>query len=100
MPHLGEKGTDLNADIAALVKKGLPATIQKALDLVRVIGNEAVHPGSMDLRDDTATAIALFGLVNMIIQNQITHPKEIDSLYGSLPTAKVDGIKKRDAEKK
>jgi len=49
---------DLTIDraIQALVNKGLPETVQKALDYVRVIGNEAVHPGQMDLRDDRATA--------------------------------------------
>lgn len=48
---LGESGKDVNADIAALVKKGLNPKIQKSLDIVRVIGNEAVHPGQIDLRD-------------------------------------------------
>jgi len=49
--HLGEKGKDINADIASLVAKGLNPLVQKALDVVRVIGNEAVHPGTIDLRD-------------------------------------------------
>lgn len=39
---LGESGKDINADIANLVKKGLRQSIQKALDTVRVIGNESV----------------------------------------------------------
>jgi hypothetical protein len=36
------------------------------LDSARVIGNEAVHPGTMDMRDDHDTAIKLFGLANLI----------------------------------
>jgi len=41
--HLGEKGKDLNKDISNLVKNGLSTKIQKALDVVRVIGNGSVH---------------------------------------------------------
>lgn len=43
--ELGETDRDINKNIGALVKKGLPETVQKALDVVRVVGNKAVHPG-------------------------------------------------------
>ena len=58
--QLGESGKDINKDIAALVKKGLPVQIQKSLDVVRVIGNESVHPGQIDLKDNIAIASKLF----------------------------------------
>ena len=96
MPHLGEKGKSINDDIAELVKKGLPAKLQQALDGVRVIGNEAVHPGQIDLRDDPATAAVLFDLVNMIVDVMITQPKKVEGVYQSLPQSKRDAIKKRD----
>src|SRR5258708_22812888 len=50
--HLGEPGKDLNTDIGALVAKGLPTQIQQALDVIRVIGNNAVHPGQIDIREE------------------------------------------------
>src|ERR1035437_3337276 len=37
--ELGQPGKNLNDDIGALVKLGLPERAQKALDVVRVIGN-------------------------------------------------------------
>ncbi|MGD5339922.1 DUF4145 domain-containing protein, partial [Xanthomonas citri pv. citri] len=65
MKDLGEKGKNINDDIRALVQKGLEPEIQQALDIVRVIGNNAVHPGQVDLKDDKATAITLLRLVNL-----------------------------------
>ncbi|WP_345977991.1 DUF4145 domain-containing protein [Sulfurimonas sp. HSL3-7] len=94
--QLGEEGKNINNDIASLVKKGLPVTIQKALDIVRVVGNDAVHPGQIDLKDDQEIANKLFDLINIIAHTMITQPKEIAALYETLPEAKKEGIEKRD----
>ena len=94
--QLGEKGENPNDDIANLVKKGLPAKIQQALDIVRVIGNNAVHPGQIDLKDDRDTAMKLFELVNLVADVMITQPKQVEELYKSLPFPSKDAIKKRD----
>ena len=96
--HLGEPGKDLNTDIGSLVKKGLPVGIQKALDIVRVIGNESVHPGQIDISDDPATTAKLFELVNIIASKMITEPKEIDKLFDGLPEGKKAAIQKRDGQ--
>lgn len=96
--QLGEPGKNIDTDIASLVTKGLPVAIQQALDSVRVIGNESVHPGHMDLKDDVKTASALFKLVNFIGEKMISEPKEVEKLYNSLPKEKLDGITKRDAK--
>ncbi len=95
--HLGEKGKDLNKDIGSLVKKGLSPRMQKSLDTVRVIGNESVHPGQIDMKDDRETASKLFDLVNLIVDAMISQPKHIDALYEEkVPESKKDAIKKRD----
>jgi hypothetical protein len=94
--HLGKPGKNINEDIAALVADGLPPKVQQALDSVRVIGNEAVHPGQMDLRDDSGTVAQLFTLTNFIIQKMITEPKEIDGIYSRLPEGKRGEIERRD----
>lgn len=96
---LDAKGTGLNAKIGYLMTKGLNPKIQKALDVVRFIGNEAVHPGQMDLNDSPEIAQALFKLVNVIADDMITKPKEVDSLYDELvPETHKDGINKRDTK--
>jgi hypothetical protein len=94
--HLGEAGKNINDDIASLVKKGLDKRVQQALDIVRVVGNDAVHPGQIDLRDDRDAATKLFGLVNLIAEKMITEPKHVEALYGSLPEVKRQAIEKRD----
>lgn len=94
--HVGEKGSTIDQNIKSLVANGLDVRIQRALDIVRVLGNEAVHPGTLDLRDDIQTATKLFGLVNVIADALISQPKHVEELYGSLPPNKLAGIEARD----
>jgi hypothetical protein len=94
--HLGESGENINEDIASLVRKGLNPLIQKSLDVVRVIGNQAVHPGTLDLLDNMGVASKLFRLVNLIAEQMITHPKQVNEMYDGLPASKKDQIEKRD----
>jgi hypothetical protein len=98
--YLGEKGENINTDIASLVSKGLNPLAQKSLDIVRVIGGEAVHPGVIDLKDDRDTAIHLLTLINSIADQMISHPKKIEELYGKLPQSKREAIEKRDNKPK
>ena len=95
--QVGQHGKSLNDDIAALVKAGLDPRVQKALDSIRVIGNNAVHPGQMALRDDRATAESLFGLLNLIAEKMISIPKHIDEVYEKLPNKQRKEIEERDA---
>jgi len=74
-------GKNLNEDIAALVGRGLPIRIQKALDIVRVVGNNQVHPGVLDVRDNRDIAISLFDLVNLIVEVMVAQPKQVDDLF-------------------
>jgi hypothetical protein len=93
--HLGEKGKDINNDIASLVQKGLPLVVQQSLDVVRVTGNDAVHPGVIDTDDPTVVA-SLFDLTNIIVEYMIAMPKKVSGIYTQLPSTKLDAIKKRD----
>jgi len=66
------------------------------LDILRVIGNNAVHPGELDLKDDTNIANALFDVLNLIVESMITQPRRVKELYGRLPQGAVDAIEGRD----
>lgn len=94
---LGESGNNINDDIGSLVKKGLSPKLQKALDIVRVVGNNAVHPGQIDLKDDLETAQKLFGLVNIITDAMISQPKHVEELFLEVvPEKQKSAIAKRD----
>jgi hypothetical protein len=96
---IGGKGDDLNDDIRHLVSTGLETEIQQAMDVLRVVGDGAVHPGLMDPKDDKGTALSLFTLVNLIIERRITVPKRIEELFAGLPQKARDTIEERDAAK-
>lgn len=95
--HLGGEGKNINNDIAFLVKNGLPQKLQQALDSVRVVGNNAVHPGQIDISDNIEIAHKLFVFTNIICDNQITQPKQIDEFYNTeIPENLKVAIEKRD----
>ena len=97
MIELGEKGKNINDDIGSLVKKGLPAEVIKALDICRVIGNNSVHPGEISIDDNPEITHSLFELINFIVENMISQPKKINTLFSSLPINQRKAIEKRDA---
>ena len=100
--HLGQPGNSLKRDIGALVAGGLDRRTQRAFDSVRVIGNHAVHPGQLDLRDDRDTAEALLHLLNFIVEKTISEPKgtdeRIDKIYSLVPKEEQQKIEERDAK--
>jgi hypothetical protein len=95
--ELGGKGKNVSDDIAELVRKGLPEIVQQSLDIVRVTGNDAVHPGQIDT-DDPDVVAQLFGLVNIICEYMISLPSRVSGLYSTLPATKLAEIEKRDKQ--
>jgi len=98
--ELGAHGASVDKQIGSLVAKGPPVAVQQALDAVRVIGNEAVQPGQIDIRDDRQTAARLFELVNFIAEDQISRPKRIDEVYRIIPEDRRKAIDARNAKAK
>ena len=94
--QLGEKGENINDDIENLVKRGLNSQIQKSLDLLLITGNNAVHPGKINIEEKPELVLKLFELINFIAEKMITEPKEVDSFYEELPESSKEAIEKRD----
>ena len=98
MPEIGGKGKNIDDDIALLVSKGLPNQVKDALDICRVIGNNAVHPGEIVLEDNPALVGQLFDLINFIVDQTLGREKNLALLLGKLPSGALEAIAKRDAK--
>lgn len=94
--QLNEKGENINEDIKNLVAKGLNPLVQKSLDALRITGNNAVHPGEINLSEEPERVEKLFELINFIASKMITEPREIEGFYSNLPAGALEAVEKRD----
>ncbi len=94
--ELGEVGNNINDDIGSLVAKGLPIEVQQALDYCRVVGNNGVHPGEINISDNPEIAHSLFEMINFIVEDRIARPKNVAKLYSILPAGALKAVDKRD----
>lgn len=97
LPILGAEKDNINKGIQDLVDKGLPIIVQQALDICRVIGNNAIHPGEIELNETPEKAAILFEMINFIVEDRISKPMQIERMYQSLPQGALDAIKTRKA---
>lgn len=94
---IGENRKSLDENIASLSKQGLPEDTIKQLDILRVVGNKAVHPGTIDLSvDNPYVAFQLMRILNSIVQRLITEKKQTDFLYSKIPDSIQEKIIERN----
>lgn len=94
LKKIGESG-DINKAIESLDRNGLDPEIKRALHTVRVIGNHAIHPGRIDFEENTDTN-GLFELLNAIVRDRITLPRERLEIFNRLPKEEREFIAKQD----
>ena len=93
----GRTEGNLNEMIGVLAASGLPVDVVKAMDLVRLHGNDRVHAGQIaGAGDSSATVAALAGLLNFVTDQYIGQPKRIRALYDAVPDSKREAIEKRN----
>jgi len=98
LPYLGADKAKINTMIQQLVEERKAiGRVQKAMDALRVIGNDAVHPGVIDLegRDDKEVSLALFKITNYIVAETLGSDDMIEDLYSLLPGRVKEGIENR-----
>lgn len=88
----------LHAKVGELKDRGLSQGVIDALDVVRITGNNAVHPGEIT-EDEMPTVTVLFGLLNQIVDYMVTQPAATRRLLAQMPTGAIAAIERRDAAK-
>jgi hypothetical protein len=100
MISLGENGKNIDVDIANLVEKGLPVEVRQAIDACRINGDKAMHPGKIetsDIPEDTSeVAYRLFNIINFIVEDRISRPTRIESLFAQFPESVKKTIERYD----
>lgn len=84
--------------IRKLEAEGIPQGIVKAMDVVRLTGNGALHAGVLYGEDDEATVGLLFKLVETIVSWAVTQKRQLDELYKQMPPGALEQIEKRRAK--
>lgn len=75
-------------DIKLLKDRPIDSSLVKALDIIRISGNESVHPGTVNLNENKDDAFYLFDLLNMICDQFFTQPRKMQEMYEKMPESK------------
>lgn len=87
---------NIDSKIGWLVASDLDPRVQQAMDTLRVVGNNAVHPGQIEIDDDPSLVPSLFDLLVLVVDHLIVRPAEVERLYDSLPPGAIEAIARRD----
>ncbi len=88
MNELGYKNGKLYEKINKFVGEDRGSDLEHSLTIVRVIGNDSVHSGVLDIKDNKPIAVALFNILNYIVEDTITKRRKIDEIYNIIPDSK------------
>lgn len=96
MPHVGVEEKTLYKSIEKLSAEGsISESLKESLNLIREIGNDAVHAGIIDLKQNKEQALHLFVVVNRIIEQIIVQAKKDKALHELAESSKKEQHKKQ-----
>ncbi len=96
--EFGATGRSINDCIADLRRRGTPDNVRKTLDLIRVVGNNAVHVGEFQSAEIADIIPDLFALMNWIVEEMISMPRRVNHLIERLPESSRNVIRMREEE--
>jgi len=83
-----ESSGNIFEDIMKLKNRPIDSSLVKALDIIRISGNESVHPGTLNLDENKDDALYLFDLLNMICDQFFAQPRKMQEMYEKMPESK------------
>ncbi|TXE79010.1 DUF4145 domain-containing protein [Campylobacter peloridis] len=88
----GLKNRNINEDIKEIINIGnfyqeQKESLEEAMNSIRLIGNKASHPSELDINDNSEIANILFEMINFIVGEIITKPKEREERLNKLKNA-------------
>ncbi len=97
---VGGDGKNINNDIKKIVELGVEPETKKALDILRVFGNNGAHPGEIKFDEDPSLVYQMYGLMNYVTDRLITQRNQINELFEGLPEGVKNQIESRDSKNK
>lgn len=91
------EGKTIDQQIQNLIKSGEDPMSVLCMDICRILGNESVHPGTINLNEDTDTAAILFMFINMATDRLFTAKRKIDAILQKLPEGARKALEDRNA---
>lgn len=97
--EVGAQGASLNQKIGWLVAhRGMSDTVRKAMDVLRIIGNNAVHPGVIAVDEDASLVPSMFRMLNVVVEQLIEAPRHVSELWELLPEDARAAAERRDRQ--
>lgn len=86
------KNRNIDEDIKEIIDignfyQGQKDVLKEAMDSIRLVGNKASHPSELDINDNSEIANILFEMINFIVGEIITKPKEMEEKLNKLKNA-------------
>lgn len=97
LTEAGISGNSIDKQIQNLIKSGEDPSNVLYMDICRILGNESVHPGTINLNEDTDTAAVLFMFINMATSRLFTAKRQINEIYQKLPSGVRKALEDRNA---
>lgn len=91
------KGKTIDQQIQNLIKSGEDPMNVLCMDICRILGNECVHPGIIDLNEEGDIAILFFEFINMTATRLFTAKRQVQEVYQKLPEGARKALEVRNA---